>query len=79
MVWKTNAHAWEVRKMNFRLLKENEMFLHQDIASGTLGNDSFSVSNTLPDHSIVVKVEKKRAILNIQDITKAGIEFIKKS
>jgi hypothetical protein len=63
--------------MEFRLLDEKEIFLHQDIASGQLGDESFTVSNTLPDHSIVVKSGKKRAILSIQDITKAGVEFIK--
>ncbi len=62
--------------MKFEMLDDGKLHLTQAVASGMLGEDPYSVSATIPGNSIIVDYQNKRAILEIQDIVRAGLDFI---
>ena len=55
-------------------LDKKVMFLHKHLGDGTLGKTEFDADIRLPDHSIIVKVEGKRYLVDSQEIIGAVIQ-----
>ena len=63
-------------QIKFKLLDKKELYLHTQVASGTFGDEDYTVDAAIPGNSIIVNYKGKRAMLDIRDIVKAGLLFI---
>ena len=57
-----------------KLVPEKTLYLHEEIANGTWGEEKFHVERTLPGNSIVIQVAKKRYRLDLSTMVESVLK-----